>query len=65
MITDKRFAAAPGHDHVTLDELAPLLRLGARTKTFVLLMLHCGKLRGLDSTAGASSAGAARYRIAK
>ena len=68
-ITDKRFDVASGEDFVTAEELCTLLRLRDRTKTFILLLLHSGRLKGLDSrNAGAGSAGGsggARYRIAK
>ena len=62
-MTDKRFEAS-GADHVTFDELGTLLRLGARSKTFVLLLLHFGRLRALDAKRGSKgSVGAARYCI--
>ena len=41
-------------DTVTHEELTSLLRLGGKTKTFILLLVHCGKLRGLDSPSGRS-----------
>lgn len=47
---------------MTSDELGGLLRLGSKSKSFILLMLHCGRLRSLN--AGGAEGGAARYRIA-
>ena len=62
-VTDKRFLREGG-DHLTFDEVTQLLRLGGKTKTFVLLLVHLGKLRSLDSGRGAAEQpGAARYRI--
>ena len=67
LATDKRFEAPPGQDFLSHDEIATRLRLGAKAKTFILLLIYSGRLRGLDSRAGAAGApppGAARYRIA-
>jgi hypothetical protein len=64
-ITDKRFDGGRGADCVTFDELAALLRLGSRLKTLVLLLIHCGRLRALDSKRDSGSKnGSARYKIA-
>mgnify|MGYP006176034915 CR=1 FL=1 len=67
LVTDKRFdSLAPGADSLTYEELASVLRLGSRSKTFILLMLHCGRLRALDSSrpGGTNSTSGARYRVA-
>ncbi|KAL1524862.1 hypothetical protein AB1Y20_019742 [Prymnesium parvum] len=65
-VTDKRFEGATP-DHVTVDELSQLLRLGSRCRTFLLLLIHCGRLRALDAkkadNAVSAPPGAARYRI--
>lgn len=63
-VTDKRFLNS-SDDCLTADEFGPLLRLGSRTKTLVLLLIHCGKLKSLDSGRGGSDAASARYRITK
>ena len=63
-VTDKRFMSSDEGDHITEKEIATRLRLGARSKTLILMLIHCGRLRGLDSKgAGGGTAGAARYRI--
>ena len=54
VVTDKRFENGASADTVTHEELTSLLRLGGKTKTFILLLVHCGKLRGLDSPTGRS-----------
>ena len=52
LITERRFSRGGSSDSVASEDLASLLRFGSRTKTFVLLLLHLGKLRGLDTPAG-------------
>ena len=64
--TDKRFEGGAASDHLTHEEIASLARLGTRTKTLILLLITCGRLRGLDSRAApqpGQSAGGARYRL--
>ena len=60
-VTDKRFEGGGVNDHVTAEELNGLLRLGARSKTFILAMLQCGRLRGLDASQTTADK---RYKIA-
>ena len=62
-VTDKRLEGS-SPDFVTADELAQLLRLGDRCKTFLLLLIQCGRLRALDVGSSAAAPGAARYKIA-
>ena len=52
LITERRFNSGAKSDSVTGEDLVSLLRFGSRTKTFILLLLHLGKLRGLDTPAG-------------
>jgi len=56
-VTDKRFLDASS-DFVSHDEIASLTRLGSRTKTFVLMLLHCVRLRPI--TVGSAEK---RYRL--
>lgn len=53
LVTERRFKArGMDNESLTAEDFASLLRLGSRTKTFILLLLHLGKLRGLDTPAG-------------
>ena len=61
-VTDKCFMGGEA-DHVTFEEISTLLRYGSRTRTFVLLLLHAGRLRAMDTKKHDSVAGAARYKI--
>ena len=65
-VTDKRFDGLAA-DYVTADEISQLLRLGGRSRTLLLLLIHCGRLRALDAKradGSASAPGLARYKIA-
>ena len=74
LVTDKRFESGmAGDGYVTHDEISNALRiagegLGPRTRTLVLLLIHCGRLRGLEKRnsgggEGKAGGGGARYRI--
>ena len=57
-VNDK-FFGDDGLNFVTQDELAGKLGLGAKTKTLLLLLQHCGRLKADRSAPG----GVARYSV--
>ena len=59
-VNDK-FFGEDGVDYVTQEELAVKLGLGSRTKTFLLLLQHCGRLQA--DLAAKQAGGSVRYRI--
>jgi hypothetical protein len=58
-VNDKRFG--DGDDFVTQEELVAKLGLGGKTKTFLLLLQHCGRLKA-DLAAKAEN-GNVRYSV--